>query len=82
MEGRVMTRTIQEFLDDRRKAGDNKREKRRKKEAERRVQLCEFGGKICLCLDSIPLVPIEDGSTDLLNIARSIFRDWLEKTKQ
>lgn len=46
-------------------------------EAKRRVQYREFQGKLCIALDNIPLLPIENAYDGMLESCRETFKEYI-----
>lgn len=54
-----------------------------KDEAQHRIQIREFGGKLCLAIDNIPVVPIQEdwNAFDVLASCRKTFGEYLTAKK-
>lgn len=50
-------------------------------EAERRIQYREFNGKLVIALDNIPIVPVTENSSILLEDCRDIFGSYIYKQR-
>lgn len=50
-------------------------------EAERRIQYREFDGMLVIALDNIPIVPVEEYSSDTLEVCRALFGSYIFKQR-
>lgn len=50
-------------------------------EAERRIQYREFNGMLVIALDNIPIVPVEEYSSDTLEDCRALFGSYIFKQR-
>lgn len=47
------------------------------KEAEHRIQFREFRGNLCIALDNVPIIPVEESDIELLNSSRKTFQQYI-----
>lgn len=73
---------LDRFIANRKKAYDAKKDERLKDEAYHRIQVREFAGKLCLCLDNVPVLERTLFNDSELQQARFLLYQYLKSVRK
>jgi hypothetical protein len=76
-----MAYLLNRWLTENRKKKERQREARLEMEVQERLQVREFGGQLCLCLDNVPVIASTAFNDTELKQARYMLKQYIKRTR-